>query len=211
MRTRFTVCRKEEENIVTARRARLYDALALLTVIVVVVLDQWTKALVVAHLSPPGSKPIIPLIGKYLVINYIQNRGAAFGLFSNNVILVFLIAIAIGVVSYLYIRMLNSGPLFYKIVFGMIIGGALGNLVDRALHSGYVVDFIWFRIPEIGFSFAIFNVADACISVGVFLLFVLVLFGGFRRVGDSSKKHEDAQPHTTSSGTLRRTEQDAQP
>jgi signal peptidase II len=196
---------------VTARRARLYDALALLTVIVVVVLDQWTKALIVAYLSPPGSKPIIPLVGKYLVIDYIQNRGAAFGLFANNAILVVLIAVAIGVVSYLYIRMLNSGPLFYKIVFGMIIGGALGNLIDRAQHSGYVVDFISFRIPEINYYFAIFNIADACISVGVFLLFVLVLFGGFHRTGDSSKKHEEAQPHPTGSGTLRRTEQDAQP
>jgi signal peptidase II len=196
---------------VTARRARLYDVLALLTVIVVVVLDQWTKALVVAHLSPPGSKPLIPLVGKYLVIDYIQNRGAAFGLFANNAILVVLIAIAIGVVSYLYIRMLNSGPLFYKIIFGMIIGGALGNLIDRARHSGYVVDFISFRIPEINYYFAIFNIADACISVGVFLLFLLVLFGGFHRVGDSGKKREEAPPHTASSGTLRRTEQDAQP
>ncbi|HLI88836.1 MAG TPA: signal peptidase II [Ktedonobacteraceae bacterium] len=195
----------------TARRARLYDALALLTAIVVIVLDQWTKALVVAYLSPPGSKPIIPLIGKYLVIDYTQNRGAAFSLFANSAILVVLIALAVGVVCYLYIRILNSGPLFYKIVFGMIIGGALGNLIDRARHSGYVVDFISFRIPEINYYFAIFNIADASISVGVFLLFLLVLFGGFHHAGDSGKKREEAQSHSASSGTLRRTEQDAQP
>jgi signal peptidase II len=171
---------KEDKNSVVVRRARIYDALALLTVIVVVVIDQWTKALVVEHLSPPETQPPISILGKYLVIYYIQNSGAAFSLFRGSLILVLLITAAIVVVAYLYIRMINSGSLAYKLVFGMIMGGAIGNLVDRAIHSGYVVDFIFFRIPEINYRFAIFNIADACISVGVFLLFVLVLFGGGR-------------------------------
>lgn len=195
------------------KRARIYDGVAILTLIVVIVLDQWTKALVVTHLSPPGSHPIVPLIGKYLVINYIQNSGVAFGLFANSVFLVVIIVAAIAVVCFFYLRMINSGPLAYKIVFGMIIGGALGNLLDRAHHSGYVIDFISFRIPEINYYFAIFNVADACISVGMFLLCALVLFnvGGVQRTEGGT--HEDT--HTTASmnstGHLRSTEQDAQP
>lgn len=193
------------------RRARIYDALALLTVIIVVSLDQWTKALVVEYLSPPGSKPIIPLVGQYLVIDYIQNRGAAFGLFANNIFLAVLIAAAIGVVIYLYTRILNSGALVYKLVFGMIIGGAVGNLLDRAHNGGYVVDFISFRIPQINFYFDIFNVADACISVGVILLFVLALFKGFHNTEESHEQSEAAQSSTSASGTLRPTEQDAQP
>lgn len=195
----------------TARRARLYDTLALLTIIAVVVFDQWTKALVVANLSPAESKPPIPLLGNYLVIYYIQNRGAAFGMFfSNPLFLSVLIAAAIVVVAYLYLRMLNNGPLVYKIVFGMIIGGAIGNLLDRAHNGGYVTDFISFRIPEIHFYFAIFNIADACISVGVFLLFVLILFGGLNRSPDASKPTQPSANSSTSSGTLRPTEQDAQ-
>jgi lipoprotein signal peptidase len=63
---------RKKEIIVLARRARLYDALALLTAVVVISLDQWTKALVVANLNPPGSKPDIPLLGQYLVIAYIR-------------------------------------------------------------------------------------------------------------------------------------------
>jgi len=185
---------------VVARRARLYDALALLTVIVVVAIDQWTKALVVENLSPPESKAPIPILGKYLVIYYVQNSGAAFSMLRGSLILVLLIAAAIVVVAYLYIRMLNTGPLIYKIVFGMIMGGAIGNLIDRARHSGYVVDFIYFRIPEIKFDFAIFNVADACISVGVFLLFVLVLFGGLRSTDNAAKESDK---------TLQASEQDA--
>lgn len=164
-----------------ARRARIYDVFALLVALVVVSLDQWTKALVVAHLSPPETKSPIPLVGKYLVVYYIQNRGAAFGLFENSALLIVLILVAVCVIAFLYIRMLNSGPLIYKLVFGMIIGGAAGNLIDRIHHSGYVVDFISFRIPEINYYFAIFNIADACISVGVFLLFFLIIFGGLPR------------------------------
>jgi len=201
---------------VLARRARIYDALALLTALVVIALDQWTKALVVENLSPPGSKPEIPLLGKYLVVDYFQNRGAAFSLFAgnNNGLLPIFIVIAIGVVAYLYARMINSGPLIYKIVFGLIIGGACGNLLDRANHSGFVVDFISFRIPEINYYFAIFNIADACISVGVLCLFVLVLFGGFRRSEDESKEKnptpESVTSSTSSGGALRPTEQDVQ-
>ena len=205
-----------------ARRARIHDALALLTVIVVIALDQWTKALVVEHLSPADSGRIIPVIGEYLTLYYIRNSGAAFGLFANTITLVVLIAVAVGLISYLYLRMLNSGPLAYKLIFGLVIGGAAGNLIDRAQHSGYVVDFIFFRIPQIGFHFYIFNIADAAISVGVFLLFVFILFGGLRRTGET-KSGGDARketgsdtakksitPPATNSGTLRSREQDAQ-
>jgi signal peptidase II len=203
---------------VTAKRARLYDALALLTVIVVIVLDQWTKALVVEYLSPPYTGPVVPLIGNYLTLYYIQNNGAAFGLFANTIALVLLIAAAVGVISYLYARMFNTGPLVYKLIFGMIIGGAAGNLLDRAIRGGYVVDFIYFRIPEIGYHFAIFNLADASISVGVFLLFVFILFGGLRKTGATKEKGDTDKEtvstttsSTSQSGPLRSREQDAQP
>lgn len=168
-------------NTVVYRRARLFDALALLVAIVVIVLDQVTKAMVVAHLSPPESKAPIPIIGNYLSIYYIQNSGAAFSLLANNAILIIFIAVALCIIVYLYVRMLNNGPMGYKLIFGMIIGGAAGNLIDRALHAGYVVDFIFFQIPQIGYRFAIFNFADASISVGVILLLFFVLTGGLRQ------------------------------
>jgi len=203
---------------VIARRARIYDALALLAAIVVIVWDQWTKALVVQYLSPPMSKPPIPVIGNYLTIFYTQNSGAAFGLFANNVVLAVLIAGAVCVITYLYVRTLNSGPLVYKLIFGMIIGGAVGNLLDRAIRGGYVVDFIFFRIPEINFHFAIFNLADASISVGVFLLFLFILPGNLRKTGGAGDKSElgeemvkEPSAANQQSGTLRSTEQDGQP
>jgi signal peptidase II len=208
---------KGRKNIVSIKRARVNDALALLIVIVVITLDQWTKALVVANLSPPETRSPLPVIGDYLTIYYIQNSGAAFSLLANNVVLAILIGVAICVITYLYARMFNTGPLAYKLIFGLIIGGAAGNLIDRALRGGYVVDFIFFRIPQIGYRFAIFNIADASISVGVFLLFLFILFGGLRKKGDATEKHEHegdsvmkGVTQTNHSGPLRPTEQDAQ-
>lgn len=178
------------------KRARIYDALALLTAIVVLILDQWTKAWVVTNLNPPDFGPRIPLIGNYLVLFYIKNNGAAFSLLANNAVLLLLIAVAIGLVSYLYLRTLNTGSLWYKLIFGLIIGGALGNLIDRIRHSGYVIDFISFRIPQANFYFAIFNIADAAISVGVFLLFVTLLFSGLRQQGGNPLRTQPTKAST---------------
>ncbi len=199
------------------RRARIYDALALLTAILVLALDQWTKAWIVSNLSPANIGPRISLVGDYLTLSYISNNGAAFSLLANSIVLVILVVVAVGVVAYLYLRMLNTGSLGYKLIFGLIIGGAAGNLIDRARHSGYVVDFISFRIPQIGFYFAVFNLADAAISVGVFLLFVALLFGGLRKPGrtiqrtDPAQKTTPAPPPASSSGVLQSSkEHDAQ-
>jgi signal peptidase II len=205
---------------VKASRERLYDVLALLTAVIIVALDQWTKALVVQYLSPPDSGRIVPIIGNYLSLDYIQNNGAAFSMFANTAVLAVLIAIAIAVIVYLYLRILNTGPLALKLIFGMIIGGAAGNLIDRIHHGGYVVDFIFFQIPQIGFRFAVFNLADASISVGVFLLFVFLLVSSFKQskktAGEDEAKipgsEEDniVQPASQrNSGVIRSTEQDA--
>jgi len=199
----------------TVKRARVYDALALLVVIVVIALDQWTKALVVANLGPPETRSPIPIIGDYLTIYYIQNSGAAFSFLANNVVLAILIAVAIGVIVYLYARMFNTGSLAFKLIFGLIIGGAAGNLIDRAARGGYVVDFIFFRIPQIGYHFAIFNIADASISIGVLLLFLFIFLGGLRKSGEAAHKSKDAMARSggvqrDTSGPLRPTEQDVQ-
>ncbi len=181
------------------RRARVYDALAFLAAILVLVLDQWTKAWVVTNLSPSYFGPRISLIGDYLLLYYIRNNGAAFSLFANSIVLVLLIAVAIGVIVYLYLRNVNTGSLWYKLIFGLIIGGALSNLIDRVRHGGYVVDFISFNIPQFNFHFAIFNLADAAISTGVVLLFLTLLFGSILKPEEVSKKTQATQETTLTS------------
>lgn len=195
-------------------RQRFYDMLVLLTAGIIIALDQWTKALVVQYLSPPDSGRLVSIIGNYLTLDYVQNNGAAFSMLENTALLAVLIVVAIAVIAYLYLRILNTGPLPLKLIFGMIIGGAAGNLIDRIHHGGYVVDFIFFQIPQIGFRFAVFNLADASISVGVFLLFIFLLFSSFKRseeTANSDDKTDEAvkQPTQRNSGVIRSTEQDA--
>ncbi len=149
---------EEGKNIVSAKRARLYDAFALLTVIIIALLDQWTKRLVVKKL-PLGKTVPFPIFGHNLAFEYTQNSGAAFSVLKGNALLALFIIIAVGIVGYFYSRIWNSGPLSYKLVFAMIIGGAL----------------------------------DASICMGVFLLFVLVLFPGTGRKNAAPERNDTAQ------------------
>ncbi len=181
----------------STKRARLYDVFALITVMIVILLDQWTKQLVVKRFRLGDVVPF-PILGHNVVFEYTQNSGAAFSMLKGNALLALFIMIAVGVVGYLYSRIWQTGSLISKLIFGLIIGGALGNLFDRVIHGGFVVDFISFRLPEIGFYFAIFNVADACISIGVALLFILVLFDGLVRTNGATKKHDTAHQSTAS-------------
>jgi signal peptidase II len=138
--------------------------------LVVVLLDQLTKALVKAHFGGAHIADVVPVIGNYLTIIYDENTGAAFSSFTQSpVLLGFLILIACGVIGWLYWSLRSRNNPLLRVTFGMIIGGAIGNLIDR-LHYGYVVDFVHFQLPSVHFDFAIFNVADAGISVGVLML-----------------------------------------
>ena len=152
--------------------ARRNDLIMVATGILVIVLDQLVKQWITQYFTKWRATSI-PILGSILELIYVQNRGVAFSLLEGRESLYVLIAIAVAVIVWLYWRLRNSGSLLIKVTFGLIIGGAIGNLIDR-LRLGYVVDFIHFQIPSIGFSFAVFNVADSSISVGVILLIVVL-------------------------------------
>lgn len=156
--------------------ARRNDVVMVATGGLLIALDQLVKHWITQYFTTGGRLGTsIPLVGNYLELIYVQNRGVAFSLLEGRESLYVLIAVAVGVVVWLYWHSRDSGSLLLKVTFGLIIGGAVGNLIDR-LRLGYVVDFIHFQIPAIGFSFAVFNVADSGISVGVTLLVILLLF-----------------------------------
>mgnify|MGYP001258247398 CR=1 FL=1 len=139
----------------------------------VVLIDQFTKRLVVAHFSGTHTYDVVPIFGKILSLEYTGNKGAAFSSFTQSPgLLAFLILVAVGVIGWLYWSTRPRKNAWLKATFGLIIGGAVGNLIDR-VRLGYVVDFIHFQIPAIHFDFAIFNLADAAISVGVVLLAII--------------------------------------
>ena len=150
-----------------------YGYLALVALLTFIA-DQITKAIVMATMQVGD---VIPVLPPFLDLHYITNRGVAFGLFARLGDLFVPIAIVIMSVIFWYYRSLRQRRLWLRTALGLQLGGALGNLLDR-LRFGSVVDFVDFHIDAINFHFAIFNVADSAIVVGVGILLVSLLFQG---------------------------------
>ncbi len=137
-------------------------ARALATAGVVVAIDQVTKALVVERIDPGGHVDLIPWLG----LTNVRNTGVAFGALQGaGLALAVLIGLSVALLIGYFVANLELPWLWLPV--GMLVGGALGNLADRA-RSGAVVDFIDpARWPA-------FNVADSCIVVGVLVLLYTV-------------------------------------
>lgn len=145
-----------------------------LTAVVVLVLDLLTKHLALERL-PPG-RPVHVIDG-FFSLTLVMNPGLAFGMLAGTPAgwrwLVALLSIgALTVLAVVGLRMLPTGGRFTPLALGLIFGGAVGNLIDRA-RFGAVVDFLDFSWR--GYHWPAFNVADASISVGVVLLALRML------------------------------------
>lgn len=134
-------------------------------------IDQITKAIVRKFLMP---KKQIVVIKNFFNFTYVENRGGAWGMFGGKLWLFIIITVlALGVLFYLFKDFdLKNNPL-YSVSLCLIIAGAIGNFIDR-LALKYVTDFLDFII--FGYDFPVFNVADICITVGVGMLLVKILF-----------------------------------
>jgi signal peptidase II len=139
----------------------------------IVVLDQATKALVAATMSPNQS---IPIAGFLLRITYIRNPSAAFGLSLGPATFYIIFSVVASLVVSYYIVKLPKRDHWPRIALAMILAGAVGNLIDR-LRFGEVVDFIQVGLSE-RLVWPIFNVADMGVSVGVVLLMLFFLVVG---------------------------------
>ena len=147
-------------------------------------LDQLTKWIAVATLK---GQPSFPIWKDVLHFTYAQNEGAAFGILDDQrwVFLVFSSVAIVGILIYLFRYPPKSR--FVKIVLAMIVGGGVGNMIDRTI-LGYVIDFIDFTLID----FAIFNVADSFITVGAFLLIGYLIWDMVREMREESAKKKAA-------------------
>jgi len=144
---------------------------------VIVVLDQVTKAILVANLDPGQS---VAVIGDWVRLVFSQNSGALFGMFHDQAILFALASIGVvGLIVYFHGQ--SGRSLYLSIALGLLLGGALGNMIDR-VRLGYVVDFVDIGIGS--FRWYTFNVADAAISTALVMLFALALVPSLARMAE---------------------------
>lgn len=140
----------------------------------VVVLDQITKVIALAHLAPGAP---ISLIDGFLALTLVMNSGLAFGLLGGlpaawRWIVVLLSLVALVLLARVAVRVLADGGGPAQLSVGLIFGGAVGNLIDRA-RFGAVVDFV--DVYNHGYHWPAFNVADSAITIGVTLLALRLL------------------------------------
>lgn len=136
--------------------------------VVLLIIDQISKILVVNQIDINQS---IVLIKNFFYLTYTHNTGAAFSILTGQRLLLILIAIVILIILFNYLRKNKVERKIEVLAFSLIIGGSLGNLIDRVIR-GYVVDFIDVKI--FGYNFPIFNLADTFIVIGVLLLFIIL-------------------------------------
>ena len=149
-----------------------------LTAAAVLVVDQVTKALVVASI---GLGQQVGVIGDLVILWHVRNQGAAFSLFQGGQLLFYAVTVlALAMLVYFSRALRGRGSLLH-IVLGLILGGTLGNLADR-VRLGYVTDFISVGIGNL--RWPTWNVADASLVTGILVLVVYLTF--FDRPGSEA-------------------------
>ena len=152
----------------------------------VVLLDQVTKIIAVARLE---GEPPIQVIGEWLQLTFVRNSGAAFSLAGNYTIVISVLAIVVAVAIVRTARTLTN--VWWAVVLGGILGGALGNLIDRIFREpapfrGHVVDFL--ELP----NWPVFNVADMALVGSAILAVILSVKGVEMGAPESVDEQDDA-------------------
>jgi signal peptidase II len=144
---------------------------------VLVIIDQIIKYFVSVYLQPVGS---VSVIDNLFSLTYVENKGVAFGMFSDmRWIFVALTSVLLAIIIFYMFKKRPKGKFFY-VCAALIIGGGIGNLIDRIFY-GYVIDYL-----SLSFFPPVCNFADYCITAGTIMLVIYLLF--FSDVLDSSKK-----------------------
>ena len=140
--------------------------------VLVVFLDQITKYLTILFLKPI---PTFPIIKGVIHLTYVENTGAAFGMMKNQRWLFMIVSTVAIVALLIYLFKKKSKSKLENLAIAFIVGGGIGNMIDR-VFLGYVVDMIDFRL----INFAVFNVADSFVCVGAGLLMLYIILSGIQ-------------------------------
>ena len=156
-----------------SRRSRnvLMNVYFSISAVCILILDQVTKYIIIEKL-PIGSS--IEVISGFFYITNVKNSGAAFGLFQGSIGTLTIISIVAIVLIIILKITLKLNYAFYNVSLGFILGGALGNLIDR-YFVGEVTDFINFTF------WPVFNIADSFIIIGFCLIIILIIREYFKK------------------------------
>ena len=138
----------------------------IIVAVICILIDFISKIIVINNLELDTGITIIP---NFFSISYIRNTGAAWGIFSNGTLLLAVLSIVFLIFAFKYIYDLKSVSKLSMISYGMLIGGIIGNLIDRVFRN-YVIDFLSFNI--FGYHFPVFNIADCFIVVSIILIVI---------------------------------------
>lgn len=153
---------------------------------VLIAIDLITKEFIYGHCKENGR---INIIEGVICFTSVENTGAGFGIFSNDTLALTIISIICSV--FLTIFIFYSYPrrnLWLRSALIMILGGAIGNIVDR-IALGYVRDFIYFELID----FAVFNFADSCLTVGTIVLIIYIIFFYGKEEKEKEKKKQEEE------------------
>ncbi len=145
----------------------LYLIISAAIAVFVIAADRITKALAVKYLYDIDTYPVIDGVFHF---TYAENTGAAFGMMKDSRWLFMLLSSAAIIIIAVWLIKYGGQDLFMSVCLSMILGGGVGNMIDRIAY-GYVVDFVDVRL----INFAIFNVADSFVTVGAFLMIIYLI------------------------------------
>lgn len=144
----------------------MFSYLILTTILVVI--DQLTKYLTVQNI---GLHEIIEIIPNVVSLTHIRNTGAAFSILEGQMLFFYIVTLAVIIFLIYYMHTEAQNNKILGLLLAIVLAGTIGNFIDRLLYQ-YVIDMIKLEFVD----FAIFNVADSYLSVGVVLLFIYTLF-----------------------------------
>lgn len=151
------------------RLKRMY--IGIIIILGLIGIDQVTKFVARKYLMPKGS---VTVIKGFFNFTYVENRGGAWGTLSGKYwFFIIITIIALGVLGYLFKDFNLKNNTVYSIGLCLLLAGTLGNFIDRIIFK-YVTDFLDFTF--FGYDFPVFNVADMCLTCGVILIIIKVLF-----------------------------------
>lgn len=157
-------------NLISKKKIAGSYLLAILSFVILVIIDQLSKYHITTSMKLHDS---IPVIKDVFEIHYIHNPGAAWGMLENQQLLFAICAIVASILGAIYYaKCLQANTMkALRICIVVILAGAIGNLIDRVRFQ-YVIDFIYFKLID----FPVFNIADCYVTVGFFVMIIFVLF-----------------------------------